>query len=29
MTDNITLILADDHEMVRKGLTAFLATPRT
>jgi NarL family two-component system response regulator LiaR len=26
MTENITLILADDHEMVRKGLTAFLAT---
>lgn len=26
MTNNITLILADDHEMVRKGLTAFLAT---
>lgn len=26
MTDNITLILADDHEMVRRGLTAFLAT---
>ena len=25
MTENITLILADDHEMVRKGLTAFLA----
>lgn len=26
MTDTITLILADDHAMVRKGLTAFLAT---
>lgn len=26
MTEKITLILADDHEMVRKGLTAFLAT---
>ena len=26
MTDKITLILADDHAMVRKGLTAFLAT---
>ncbi len=26
MTDKITLILADDHEMVRRGLTAFLAT---
>ena len=26
MTDKITLILADDHPMVRKGLTAFLAT---
>ena len=26
MTDKITLIIADDHAMVRKGLTAFLAT---
>ena len=26
MTEKITLILADDHAMVRKGLTAFLAT---
>lgn len=26
MTERITLILADDHAMVRKGLTAFLAT---
>ena len=26
MTEKITLILADDHEMVRKGLSAFLAT---
>lgn len=26
MTEMITLILADDHEMVRRGLTAFLAT---
>ena len=26
MKNRITLILADDHEMVRKGLTAFLAT---
>lgn len=26
MTDKITLILADDHEMVRKGLIAFLST---
>ena len=26
MTEKITLILADDHPMVRKGLTAFLAT---
>ncbi|MFV3126935.1 LuxR C-terminal-related transcriptional regulator [Niveispirillum sp. KHB5.9] len=26
MTDKITLILADDHAMVRKGLIAFLAT---
>lgn len=26
MTEIITLILADDHAMVRKGLTAFLAT---
>ncbi|MEF3695997.1 response regulator transcription factor [Desulfolutivibrio sp.] len=26
MTGKITLILADDHAMVRKGLTAFLAT---
>jgi NarL family two-component system response regulator LiaR len=26
MTDKITLILADDHAMVRRGLTAFLAT---
>ncbi len=26
MADRITLILADDHAMVRKGLTAFLAT---
>lgn len=28
MTEKITLILADDHAMVRKGLTAFLATAR-
>lgn len=28
MTGKITLILADDHAMVRKGLTAFLATAR-
>ena len=28
MNENITLILADDHAMVRKGLTAFLATAR-
>jgi NarL family two-component system response regulator LiaR len=28
MTDKITLILADDHAMVRKGLTAFLATAK-
>lgn len=26
MTPKITLILADDHAMVRKGLTAFLST---
>lgn len=26
MTEKITLILADDHAMVRKGLTTFLAT---
>lgn len=26
MNEKITLILADDHAMVRKGLTAFLAT---
>lgn len=26
MTEKITLIFADDHEMVRKGLSAFLAT---
>lgn len=26
MEEKITLILADDHAMVRKGLTAFLAT---
>lgn len=26
MREKITLILADDHAMVRKGLTAFLAT---
>lgn len=26
MTEKITLILADDHAMVRKGLTAFLST---
>jgi two-component system, NarL family, response regulator LiaR len=26
MTDKITLILADDHAMVRRGLMAFLAT---
>ena len=26
MSEKITLILADDHAMVRKGLTAFLAT---
>lgn len=26
MKEKITLIFADDHEMVRKGLTAFLAT---
>ena len=26
MTEKITLILADDHAMVRKGLTAFLET---
>ena len=26
MMEKITLILADDHAMVRKGLTAFLAT---
>lgn len=26
MTEKITIILADDHAMVRKGLTAFLAT---
>jgi NarL family two-component system response regulator LiaR len=28
MREKITLILADDHEMVRKGLTAFLATAK-
>lgn len=28
MTPKITLILADDHAMVRKGLTAFLSTAR-
>lgn len=28
MTGKITLILADDHAMVRKGLTAFLATAK-
>jgi two-component system, NarL family, response regulator LiaR len=28
MNEKITLILADDHEMVRKGLTAFLATAK-
>ena len=28
MTEKITLIFADDHPMVRKGLTAFLATAR-
>lgn len=28
MSGKITLILADDHAMVRKGLTAFLATAR-
>lgn len=28
MTEKITLILADDHEMVRKGLIAFLATAK-
>lgn len=28
MTEKITLILADDHAMVRKGLTAFLATEK-
>lgn len=28
MNETITLILADDHAMVRKGLTAFLATAR-
>jgi NarL family two-component system response regulator LiaR len=28
MNGKITLILADDHAMVRKGLTAFLATAR-
>ncbi|PPD53288.1 MAG: DNA-binding response regulator [Methylotenera sp.] len=28
MTEKITLILADDHAMVRKGLTAFLATAK-
>jgi NarL family two-component system response regulator LiaR len=28
MTKTITLVLADDHEMVRKGLTAFLATAK-
>lgn len=26
MNEKITLVLADDHAMVRKGLTAFLAT---
>jgi NarL family two-component system response regulator LiaR len=26
MSEKITLVLADDHAMVRKGLTAFLAT---
>lgn len=28
MTEKITLILADDHPMVRKGLSAFLATAK-
>ena len=28
MTEKITLIIADDHEMVRRGLTAFLATAK-
>ncbi|MCG8317165.1 MAG: response regulator transcription factor [Pseudomonadales bacterium] len=28
MTEKITLILADDHEMVRKGLTSFLSTAK-
>lgn len=28
MSESITLILADDHEVVRRGLTAFLATAR-
>lgn len=28
MIEKITLILADDHAMVRKGLTAFLATAK-
>jgi two-component system, NarL family, response regulator LiaR len=28
MTKKITLIIADDHAMVRKGLTAFLATAK-
>lgn len=28
MTEKITLIIADDHAMVRKGLTAFLATAK-
>lgn len=28
MTEKITLILADDHEMVRRGLIAFLATAK-
>jgi two-component system, NarL family, response regulator LiaR len=28
MTDKITLIFADDHAMVRKGLSAFLSTAK-
>jgi len=28
VSESITLILADDHEVVRRGLTAFLATAR-
>ena len=28
VSETITLILADDHEVVRRGLTAFLATAR-